>query len=411
MNQERLLERFLRYVQVDTTAVEEVEQYPSSANQLELGRLVAEDLRTAGAEDVELSKFGVVTATLPATNNSDTPVVALCAHFDTSPETTGKDVKPQVIRDYQGGDMELPGVDDAAIRVEENSELADLHGATLITTDGSTLLGGDDKAGVAVIVETIAYLVEHPEIPHGRVRVCLTCDEEVGRGTDHIDLGQLGADVCYTLDGQGRGELDVETFSADLATVRFTGVNIHPAIAKDKMVNAIRALGDYLNRIPNVGCSPETTSDREGFLHPYTVEGGVGEVTLRILLRDFDTAKLAEYADTLRATAAAVEEDHPGSSVTVEIREQYRNMADGLRAEPRAVAYAAEAYKKLGIEPNLTIVRGGTDGSRLTELGLPTPNLSTGQHAIHSPLEWACLEELEFAARHLVELLQLWASK
>jgi len=409
MNKERLLERFLRYVQVDTTAREEVDDYPSSRGQLELADLVAEELRAAGAEEVCRSEFGVVLATVPATANPDAPVVALCAHFDTSPETTGKNVCPQVIRDYQGGDIDLPGNDTAIVRVEDCPELAELVGSTLITTDGTTLLGGDDKAGVAIIVETVAHLIEQQEIPHGKVRICLTCDEEIGRGTDHIDLVELGADVCYTLDGQGRGELDIETFSADLATVRFGGVNIHPAIAKDKMVNSIRVAADFMNRLPADGCSPETTSQRQGFLHPYTIEGGVGELTLRILLRDFDTARLADYAETLRATAQAVAADHPGSSITVDIREQYRNMADGLRDEPRAVAFAEAAYKKLCIEPNLTIVRGGTDGSKLTEMGLPTPNLSSGQHNIHSPLEWACLEEMEFAGRHLIELLQLWA--
>ncbi len=411
MNQERLLERFLRYVQVDTTAREEVDEYPSSAGQFELGKLVAAELRDAGAEDVQQSEHGIVTATVPATGSKDSPIVALCAHFDTSPETTGQNVKPQVIRDYQGGDIELSGADDAFIRESENPELADLHGATLITTDGTTLLGGDDKAGMAIIVETVAHLIENPELKHGPVRVCLTCDEEVGRGTDYIDLAQLGADVCYTLDGQGKGELDVETFSADLATVTIHGVNIHPAIAKDKMVNAVRIVGDYLSRMPGEGCSPETTCDRVGFMHPYTIEGGVGEVTLRILLRDFDTAKLTEYADTLLSIATEVEGDHSGSKVDVQVREQYRNMADGLTKEPRVVALAEQAYKQLGVTPNLTIVRGGTDGSKLTEMGLPTPNLSSGQHAIHSPLEWACLDEMDFAGRHLIELLKLWAEE
>ena len=415
MNKERLLERFLRYVQVDTTAREEVDDYPSSPTQLDLAKLVADELRAAGAEDVHMSEFGIVTATVPATNSnngsSDGPVVALCAHFDTSPETTGKNVQPQVIRDYQGGDIAFPDAKGASICVEDNPELAELLGTTLITTDGTTLLGGDDKAGVAVIVETVAHLIEQPTLPHGKVRVCLTCDEEIGRGTDHIDLKQLGADVCYTLDGQGRGDLDIETFSADLATVRFVGVNIHPAIAKGKMVNAIRIAADFLDRLPSDGYSPETTSDRQGFLHPYTIEGGVGDLTLRILLRDFDTAKLAEYAETLRTTANEVANAHPGSAVSVEVREQYRNMADGLRSEPRAVAFAAEAYKKLGVTPNLTTVRGGTDGSKLTEMGLPTPNLSTGQHNIHSPLEWACLDEMEFAVLHLLELLQLWGDE
>jgi tripeptide aminopeptidase len=411
LDKQRLLERFLRYVQVDTTAQEGTEAYPSSPGQLELGRVLRDELLGLGLTDAIQTEMGIVLATLPSNVDRKVPVVALNSHVDTSPETTGAGVRPQVIRNYQGGDIQLPGNPTAVIRTSEDPELNDLIGATLITTDGNTLLGGDDKAGVAVIMETAAYLLAHPEIKHGNVRICFTCDEEIGRGVDHVDLQQLGADVCYTLDGQGANEIDVETFSADVAAIKVRGVNVHPSIGKGRMVNALRVAADFLARLPNDSLSPETTSNREGFVHPYTVSGGVGEVSLRIILRDFDTPKLAEQASMLRAAAAASEQKFPGSAIELDVSPQYRNMADGLAREPRAAEYAKRALERLGRTPRLTIIRGGTDGSRFTELGLPTPNLSTGQHHLHSPLEWACLEEMEQAALMLIELVQIWAAE
>lgn len=409
MNAERLLERFLRYVQIDTTARSGADEYPSSTGQLKLGKLLVEELRQAGISDAHQDEHGIVTASLPPSIDRETPTVALCAHLDTSPETTGAGVKPQVVRDYRGGDLVLPGNPACVIRPAEHPELNDLIGRTLITADGTTLLGADDKAGVAAIMEAALWLKEHPEVPHGRVKLCFTCDEEIGRGVDHIELSQLGATVCYTLDGQGADTIDVETFSADLATVTVRGVNIHPGIAKGRMVNAVRVAGDFLSRLPRAGASPETTEGREGFLHPYEIRGGVAEVTLQVLLRDFDTPGLLRWAETLQETAAASMAAFPGSRIEVTIRAQYRNMAEGLAREPRAVRYAEMALERLGRRPRLTIVRGGTDGSRLTELGLPTPNLATGQHSPHSPLEWACLEEMVLAAEWLVELLKVWS--
>jgi tripeptide aminopeptidase len=250
--------------------------------------------------------------------------------------------------------------------------------------------------------------LKHPEILHGAIRVCFTCDEEIGHGVDHVDLKELGADVGYTLDGGGQGEIDVETFSADLAVVTISGVNIHPALAKDRMVNAVRLAGAFLSRLPWQTLSPETTSDRDGFLHPYRIEGGVAEVTLRILLRDFQTAKLAEKAQLLRDIARPLALEHPRARIDVQVTPQYRNMAEGLANEPRAVDYAEQAMRRAGLEPKRTIVRGGTDGSRLTEMGLPTPNLSCGEHNLHSPLEWTCLEEMATAVRVLIELAQVW---
>ncbi|HUT08969.1 MAG TPA: peptidase T [Thermoguttaceae bacterium] len=409
MDRSRLLERFLRYVTIDTTAREGAQEYPSSPGQLELGRMLLDELRTIGIEDARQDEHGVVLATIPPTSDPPGPTIAFCAHLDTSPETPGLGVKPQVIENYAGGHIALPGDPSRVIRTDENPELDQLHGCTLITSDGTTLLGADDKAGVAVIVETAAWLAEHPEIPHGPVRICFTCDEEVGRGVDKLDLKQIGAAACYTLDGQGADTIDVETFSADLAVVTVHGVNIHPSIAKDRMTNAVRAAADFLQRLPRDRLSPETTEDRQGFLHPYEIGGGVGEVRLRILLRDFDTARLAEQAELLNGAAAATEREFPGAKIDVNVTKQYRNMSQGLTKEPRAVAHAEEALKRLGRTGQRTIVRGGTDGSRLTELGLPTPNLACGQHTPHSPLEWACLDEMVAAVEWLAKLTEVWA--
>ena len=406
---ERLLERFCRYVRIDTQADERATTYPSTPGQLQLGRMLLEELRAMGLSDAMQSEFGIVTATVPPTVRQAVPVVAWIAHVDTSPETSGKNVNPVVHRDYGGGDIVLPGDPSKVIRGKD-PDLARCKGKTVITTDGTTLLGSDDKAGVAVIMEAAAYLLAHPEIPRGPIRVCFTCDEEIGHGVDHVNIKALGATVAYTLDGVGQGEIEGETFSADLAVVTITGVNIHPSIGKGKMVNAVRLAGLFLDRLPRQVLSPETTEDRQGFLHPYRIEGGVAEVTLRILLRDFETPRLADKADVLYTAARSLAAEFPQARIDVKVTPQYRNMAEGLTKEPRALAFAEEAMRRVGLAPKMTIVRGGTDGSRLTELGLPTPNLSCGEHNLHSPLEWTCVEEMELAARVLVELAQIWVS-
>ena len=298
-----LLDRFCRYVRVDTQANESAGNYPSSPGQMELGRMLAAELESLKLSDVCQDEYGIVTATVPATISRDVPAIAWIAHLDTSPETSGHNVKPMIHHNYDGRDIVLPGDPTKVICIADNPDLAPWKGATIITTDGTTLLGADNKAGVAVIIEAAAYLVAHPDIPHGPIRVCFTCDEEIGHGVDHVDLKKLGALVGYTLDGGGHGEIDVETFSADLAVVTIAGVNIHPAIAKGRMVNAIRLAGLLLERLPRQALAPEVTDGRDGFLHPYRIEGGVAEVTLRILLRDFETPKLAEKAELLRNVA------------------------------------------------------------------------------------------------------------
>lgn len=374
---------------------------------MEIGKLLVEQMGTMGVTGVSQDSWGIVIGTIPG-NVDGAPTVAFNSHVDTSPETTGRGVKPNVIDNFDGNDIVLTGDPSKIITSASCSELPDAAGKTIITTDGTTLLGGDDKAGVAIIMELANHLIENPEIPHGDVRIFFTCDEEIGHGVDHVDIDQINATVCYNFDGGGQGNIDQETFSADMALVTFTGVNIHPAYGKDKMVNASRAAGHFLAQLP-ADLSPERTDGRAGFLHPYVIEGGVARAIVKVLIRDFETSKLVDHAEVLRQTAAAVNKTCPETSIHIEIIEQYRNMADGLVNEPRAVAYAVDAHQALGRDCATTIVRGGTDGSRLTELGLPTPNLSSGQHNIHSPLEWACLDEMVAAVEVGVEIVKRWA--
>ena len=328
MNQQRLLKRFLQYIQMDTTAREDADAYPSSPGQLKLGQLIVQQLKEMGIQDAVQDRNGIVMATVPG-SIPNAPVVAFNAHFDTSPETTGRNVKPNVIENFDGNDITLGGDDTKVITSQTCAELPDARGKTIITTDGTTLLGGDDKAGVAIMMELANHLIESPEIEHGPVRLLFTCDEEIGCGVDHVDIEELNATVCYTFDGGGENMVDVETFSADMALVTFKGVNIHPAIAKDKMKNAVRAVGQFLAQMP-IELSPECTDGRNGFLHPYVIEGGVAEVSLKILLRDFETPRLTGYATLLRNLAATVQQENPGVVVGIELREQYRNMAEGL---------------------------------------------------------------------------------
>src|ERR1051326_5316652 len=372
-----LLDRFCRYVRINTQADEKAATYPSSPGQLELGRLLTSELRAMGLADAAQDEHGIVLATVPATVKHATPVVAFIAHTDTSPETSGHGVKPIVHREYNGHDIVLPGDTNKVIRVAECPELGALKGKTIVTTDGTTLLGADDKAGIAVIMEMVAHLCAHRDIPHGPIRICFTCDEEIGHGVDHVDLKKLGAQVGYTLDGGGVGEIDYETFSADLATVTVTCTNVHPGIAKGRMVNAIRLAGMFLDRLPRLTQTPETTEGRDGFLHPYRLEGGVAEGSMKILLRDFRTSVLAERAKLLEEVARVTVQDYPSARIEVKVTPQYRNMAEGLQKEPRAISFAQDAMRHAGVEPKLSIVRGGTDGSRLTALGLPKQKLST----------------------------------
>jgi len=405
-----LLDRFLRYVRIDTQSDETSPTYPSTAKQLELSRLLAEECRSMGLVDVSIDEYGIVMATVPGTTPEPSPTFALVAHVDTSPEYSSTNVNPQVVTNYDGRDLVLPGDTSKVIRVAENPELTKCLGHTLITTDGHTLLGGDDKAGVAVIM-TAAECLLKLDRPHGPVRLCFTCDEEIGRGVDKLDLVKLNALCGYTLDGGGQGEIDGETFSADQAVITVQGINTHPSIGKGTMVNAVRILSAFLSRLPTARLSPETTDGRDGFMHPYHIEGGVAEASARLILRDFETNALTEQARLLEAIAVTLRAEHPRASIEVTTRHQYRNMREGLVQEPRAIPKAEAAMKAIGIEPKRSIIRGGTDGSLLTAKGLPCPNLSTGQHNPHSPLEWASLDEMETAVKVLIELAVEWGKE
>ncbi|MGE3316220.1 MAG: peptidase T [Planctomycetaceae bacterium] len=406
-----LLDRFLRYVKLDTQADESSKTYPSTMKQLELSRMLAAECREIGLSDVSIDEFGIVMATVPATVKHKSPTIAWVAHVDTSPEFSGANVKPIVHANYDGKDIELPGDPSRVLRLSDNPSLKELTGATIVTTDGTTLLGADDKSGIAVIMTAAAHLLAHPEIAHGPIRICFTCDEEIGHGVDKVDINKLGAQCAYTLDSEGCGRIDSETFSADKATVTVTGVNTHPSVGKGVMVNAIRILSAFLAELPTETLSPETTDDRDGFLHPYHVEGSVAKAQARIILRDFVTAKLSDYAALLEKIAEPLRRKYPRAEIKIEIERQYRNMGDGLKKEPRAVAKAVEATRACGLEPRMSIIRGGTDGALLTELGLPTPNLSSGQHNPHSPLEWTSLEEMRKAVQILIELAKAWGAE
>jgi tripeptide aminopeptidase len=403
-----LLDRFLRYVQLDTQADEHSETTPSTSRQLELSALLAEECRALGLDDVSCDEHGIVMAMIPATVPHAAPVIVWNSHVDTSPEFSGTNVKPIVHKNYDGKDIVLPGDPSRVLKVAENPELAEQKGKTVITTDGTTLLGADDKAGIAIIMTAAERLMADRSLPSGPVRICFTVDEEIGRGIKTLDFKKLGGVCGYTLDSGGCGRIDVETFSADQAVVTVQGINTHPSVGKNAMVNAVRILSDFISRLPTDRLSPETTDGRDGFIHPYQLEGGVAKATARLILRDFKTAALKDQAALLERIADDLRKKHPKATITVEIKKQYRNMGDGLAKEPRAVAKAIEATKAAGLEPILDIIRGGTDGALMTEAGLPCPNLSSGQHNPHSPLEWAGFDEMEKAVDVLVQLAIAW---
>lgn len=406
-----LLDRFLRYVKVDTQSDETSPSFPSTKKQLDLSRMLCEECEQLGLEDVTISEYGIVMATIPGTVEGEVPAIGWVAHVDTSPEFSGTNVKPVVHENYDGSDLVLPGDTSRVLRVSEEPRLKEMVGKTVITTDGTTLLGADDKSGVAVMMSAAAQLMSDRSIAHGPIRLCFTCDEEIGRGIEKLDLDVFGVCCAYTLDSDGSGRIDSETFSADQAVISVRGVNTHPSVGKGVMVNAIRILSDLISSLPTETLSPETTDGRDGFIHPYHIEGGVAEASARLILRDFETEKLAEYAGLLDSLAQPLREKYPRAEIKIDVLKQYRNMRDGLVKEPRALEKAIEATRAAGLEPNLNIIRGGTDGSLLTEKGLPTPNLSSGQHNPHSPLEWTTVEEMEKAVDVLVQLAILWGQE
>jgi len=382
------VEKFLKYVKYDTQSDEESETFPSTEKQKILSADLAEELKEIGLEDANMDEWGYVMATLPSNTDKKVDTIAFIAHVDTSPAVTGKDVNPVINKNYQGGDIILKNDVSKVIMVSENPQLNDMIGYDIITTDGTTLLGADNKAGVAEIMDAVNYWVKHPEVKHGTIKICFTPDEEVGRGTEKINLEKLGAKYAYTVDGSTRGELETETFSADAVVVKFIGKNIHPGFAKDKMVNAIKIAAAFLETLPKDGLSPETTEKREGFVHPWVINGNEELTTIKFIIRDFITDKLAEYEALLKDLAESAVAKYPGAKLEFEVIEQYRNMKEVLDKHPQVEEYALEALKRLDIEPIINSIRGGTDGSRLSFMGLPTPNIFAGEHSFHSQLEW-----------------------
>jgi tripeptide aminopeptidase len=401
-----VLARFLRYVVIDTQASVESTGYPSSAKQLDLSRLLVDELRAIGLGDVELTEHGYVFATLPGTV-ADAPTVGLIAHVDTSPDAPGTGVRPIVHRAYGGGPIRLPGDPTQVLDPAELPSLAARVGHDIVTSDGTTLLGADDKAGIAEIVAAAAYLARDTA-PRATLRVAFTVDEEVGRGTDHFDLDRFGADFAYTFDGSGLGELEIETFSADQLKLTIRGVGVHPGTAKGRMVNAIKLLSDVVAALPRDALSPETTEGREGFVHPGRITGSASSATLVLIARDHDDAKLEEHVALVRRLAEEVVSREPQASFELEVEKQYRNMRGALDRHPEIVAAAETAIRRAGVEPVHSIIRGGTDGARLTERGLPTPNLFTGGQDYHSLREWASVQDMAAAAATAVELVRLW---
>ena len=404
-------ERFLRYVVIDTQSDPASSTCPSTEKQKDLGRLLVAELRAMGIGDAHLDQHGYVYATIPANTLKKVPVICFCSHMDTSPDCTGRNVKPQLVRNYRGGDITLPGDPAQVIRIAEHPALKDQIGNDIITTDGTTLLGADNKAGVAEIMDAAHTLVQNPQIKHGTIKILFTPDEEIGRGVDQVDLKKLGADFAYTIDGETAGTIEDETFSADGVTITIEGVSTHPGFAKGKMEHAIKIAAAIVDRLPKDTCSPETTEGKQGFLHPIGIAGALEKATLGFIVRDFTEAGLKEKEVLLEGIVKDVMKGFPRSTYAIEIKEQYRNMKEVIDRHPEIVDYAVEAIRRAGLKPVRSSIRGGTDGSRLSFMGLPCPNIFAGEHAFHSRLEWVSVQDMEKAVQTIVHLAMIWEER
>ncbi len=406
------LERFLRYVAIDTQSDENSTTYPSTAKQHALLDLLVKELKEIGLADVVKDPHGYVFATVPATTKKpNVPVIGFIAHVDTSPEQPGAGVKPIVHRSWNGKDITFPDDPALVLRVKDTPALARHEGHDIVTASGTTLLGADNKAGVAEIVAAAEYLLAHPEIPHGAIRLGFTPDEEVGGGTKFFDVKKFGAFCGYTMDGEEAGEVEAETFSADSMTITFTGFNTHPGFAKGRMINAIKVAADFVQRLPKDGLSPETTAGRDGFVHPYVVNASVEKTSVKFLIRDFATPKLAEKEALLDKLARETAAAWPGATVECVVEESYRNMKEVLDHYPQVVEHAREAVRRAGLQVKERPIRGGTDGSKLSFMGLPTPNVFAGEHNFHSRSEWVSVQDMEKAVEVIVNLARVWEEK
>ena len=404
-------ERFLRYVVIDTQSDPASSTYPSTGKQKDLGRLLVAELQAMGIGDAHLDQHGYVYATIPANTQKKVPVICFCSHMDTSPDCSGRNVKPQLVRNYRGGDITLPADPAQVIRVAEHPALKDQIGNDIITTDGTTLLGADNKAGVAEIMDAAHTLVQNPQIKHGTIKILFTPDEEIGRGVDKVNLKKLGADFAYTIDGESAGTIEDETFSADGVTITIEGVSTHPGFAKGKMEHAIKIAAAIVDRLPKDTCSPETTEGKQGFLHPIGIAGALEKATLGFIVRDFTEAGLKEKEVLLEGIVKDVMKGFPRSTYAIEIKEQYRNMKEVIDRHPEIVDYAIEAIRRAGLKPVRSSIRGGTDGSRLSFMGLPCPNIFAGEHAFHSRLEWVSVQDMERAVQTIVHLAMIWEER
>jgi tripeptide aminopeptidase len=402
-------DRFLRYVQIDTTADPSSTSFPSTEKQKDLGRLLADELKSLGIVDAEMDEWGYVFGTIPSNSNREgLPTICFCSHMDTAPDCSGTGVKPLVHNSFNGQPIVLPDDHSQVITVDQHPYLREKIGDDIITASGTTLLGADDKAGVAIIMDLVNFLQAHPEIKHGPIRILFTPDEEVGRGVEHLRMEHLNADFGYTLDGGKLGDIEDESFSADEVVISIQGISAHPGYAKGKMINAIKVASAFIDALPKDRWSPETTSGREGFVHPTHVEGGLEQASVSFIIRDHVTTKLVDYERELEKILQETIAQFPGAGYTFKVNEQYRNMKEIIQTVPFVTDYAIEAMKRAGVNPQPMIIRGGTDGSRLSFMGLPCPNIFTGEMAIHSKHEFVSVQDMQKAVDTLIELVQIW---
>jgi tripeptide aminopeptidase len=405
------IERFLEYVQIDTQSDPDSKTYPSTEKQKNLGRILAEELKQMGVVDAHLDEYCYVYGTISSNTDKTVPVICFCSHMDTSPETSGANVKPVLHRKYNGGDIILPGDKAQILKPSEHPELKNQVGNDIITSDGTTLLGADNKAGLAEIMDAVNYFMTHPEVKHGTIKILFTPDEEIGRGVDKADLKKLGADFAYTIDGETLGQVVDETFSADSVTITIYGVITHPGFALGKLENGVKIAAEILARLPKDSLSPEKNSGRAGFIHPVSISGGVEKTVIKFIIRDFDDKGLVKLESYLENITKDVLSSYKESKYEFLIEESYRNMKQMLDKYPHVTEYAIEAVKRAGVTPSKDIIRGGTDGSRLSFMGLPTPNIFAGEHAFHSKLEWISVQDMQKAVEVIINLAMIWEEK
>jgi len=408
---ETVTDRFIRYAKIDTQSDPESPTVPSTVKQKNLGKVLVEELKAIGIKDAELDEHGYVYATIPATTTKKVPVLCFCSHMDTSPDCSGANVNPIIHKNYQGGNIALPNDKAQVLTPAAHPDLKNQIGNDIVTADGTTLLGADNKAGLAEIMAAAEYLMKHPEVKHGAIRILFTPDEEIGRGVDKADMKKLGAEFGYTMDGESLGHIEAENFSADAVVITIMGVSAHPGFAKGQMESAIKIAGAIVDKLPKDTCSPESTSDMEGFVHPTSISGSIEQATIKFIIRDFVTTGLKEKENMLKDITEKVMKGYPKSTFEFKVIEQYRNMKEVIDKHPQIIKHAEEAMKRAGIKPHMQAIRGGTDGARLSFMGLPCPNIFAGEHAFHGKQEWVSVQDMQKAAETIVNICSVWEEK